>query len=711
MIRLPIVYKLFVPVSLLFIVLTAVAATWLLSEFRQQQIDTTKTNLVGIASQAAMQFDASIDEETLKRVATMIALSDHVLQTTIVSPQNDTILATSRYRHANHQLPDLPALMRSAYAKVKYGGSWYFTPIVEQHYALAYPLVAIAQNGIDSNQFVLLIYIDTYELDAQFTDYRNTVIVICSVFLAVLITALFGLIHYFVRKPLNTFESALRKQTGGQFQLVNIHSNDEFSDIAIEFNRMREIEVDSLAAAEQARQAAEALAAQKTQFLANMSHELRTPINGILGLAQLMETTHDPERQRSYLTKLISASNILLSVVNDILDFSKLSEKGMRLRVKETTLFELLENCVSLITVLANKKSIQFKLTISSACPFSVHVDAERTQQVLLNVLNNAVKFTHEGDVHLTVNFTWHDAHSGELMFIINDSGVGIAEHELPRLFMPFEQLDNSASRKAGGTGLGLSISKRLLELMQGKISVRSEAGEGTEFTLRLPCQAKSVEQAVADAEQRSGHAKAFSLPAQPLPRRVAYVVEVINQHVFTSNTVPETTPVDAVFPEYPLPCALVDERALLDTAFGSERTLQPRVENEDRENAAHSTSQAINLLVAEDNDINAVVIQEMLIQLGYSSLLVENGQLAIDAHKKHQFDLILMDIQMPVMDGLEATRQIRQFDTSTPIVGLSANVLPEDRELAEHAGMTDYLNKPVKKRELEQMLSRHLVK
>lgn len=628
--RIGITVKLLVPLILLFSCLTWLVTNIVLTTFATKQLDSTQRYISDVATQAAMQFDVSVGEESLKRIVTGLAIGDHIVQAVVVNPNTDTIIASSHYRYANHRLDDLPELMKLAYTSNQSRFA-YFTDVINEHYAMSLPVTVLTSNSRSTQELYLLFYIDTLILQNEFAEYRQQIVGASFIFLVLLIVFLSALVSFFVTRPLSHFQRAIERQTElEKLEPVDIQSNDEFGAIAAEFNRFMEQEQQTLDANQVAVEAAEALANKKSQFLANMSHEIRTPLNGIIGLSQLCQTAQSEQQLQDYLKQMNLSSQLMLSLVNDILDFSRLTDSELSLSESFVELSELTDRVIPIMNVLAEKKGLALLHQQSPNCPKTVRIDITRVQQILINLLNNAIKFTQEGSVSLTTRFEKVSTEKGILSFEILDTGIGIARHDIQRLFDPFEQVDSSSSRDFGGTGLGLAISQRLVSLMKGEINVESELGSGSRFTVTFPCQ----------------YTLQSSLPEESPPQASEQSAVVVS---------------------------------------GS------------------------RILVAEDNEINALIINDMLKQMGHKVMVAENGKRALEAATKVRFDLILMDIQMPEMDGLEATKAIRAADISIPIVGLSANVFEQDKQKALNAGMNDYLHKPIVLEHLTQSMNRWL--
>ncbi len=373
----------------------------------------------------------------------------------------------------------------------------------------------------------------------------------------------------------------------------------------------------------------------KSEFLANMSHEIRTPMNAIIGMAHLAQKTTLTEKQRSYLDTIGSAANSLLTIINDILDFSKIEAGKLFLENAEFLLDKVIANLLDMLKVKAEQKKIQLNVNISPDTPRYLIGDSLRLGQILINLVNNAVKFTEFGEVVIAIESKKLHGNFVELCFSIRDTGIGMSDAQIDALFQPFSQADSSTTRKYGGTGLGLTISKQLVELMNGEITVKSVLGKGSTFGFSV-----NLETAVNQNNRQN---------IQKVKE-----VEILNPNI----------------------------------NCGIKR-----------------------ILLVEDNEINQQVATELLEEMNFEVSIANNGQEGLKLALSETFDLIFMDIQMPIMDGLTATRLIRaepKLD-AVPIIAMTAHAMQGDREKSLSSGMNDHLTKPISVDKLVSILNRWL--
>jgi signal transduction histidine kinase/ActR/RegA family two-component response regulator len=394
---------------------------------------------------------------------------------------------------------------------------------------------------------------------------------------------------------------------------------------------------------------AEAANRGKSQFLANMSHELRTPFNGMLGMMSLLENTPLTAAQTDYIKTAKGSANHLLTLLNDILDVSALESGKMTLNPEPVHLSALLGEVNALMHPLAVEKHLKFSIVVQAEPPAWVLADSTRLKQILFNLVNNAIKFTDHGAVTLTIAARPRTDGNTGLAFLVEDTGIGMDDHVLSRLFQRFYQVDGGLARKFGGTGLGLEISQTLARMMGGAIEVASTPGKGSVFTLHLP---------------------------------------------FTTCPAPPSAAMPAGIRTF---AAAATPAAQAEAPLGS---------------AAAPALNALRVLVAEDHPVNRKFVGILLDKMGCKATFCENGQLAVEAVEREMFDLVLMDVHMPIMDGLTATRTIRAMQgpiSQVPIIVLTADVMNDAKEQALAAGVNDFVTKPVQIGQLQAAMQKCL--
>ncbi len=530
----------------------------------------------------------------------------------------------------------------------------------------------------------------------------------------------------------------------------------------------------------EARRAAEANSRAKSDFLAAMSHEIRTPMNGVIAMTGLMLETPLTQDQRSYLDTIYNSSESLLKIINDILDFSKIEAGKMELEQHPFDLRGCIEESLDMLASRALEKHLDLVYEVEEQIPMLVDGDEQRLRQVLINLLSNALKFTERGDVFVKVQKVARAPgeveNSSALMlhFAVRDTGIGVTPDRLARLFRPFTQADVSTARKYGGTGLGLAISRRLVELMGGKMWAESTPGAGSTFHFTANVTAKpeaAPPQHVTTLSRLAGlkililddnatsrstllqHCRNWGMLPQAvensaqalelLQQGAEFDLAVVDMYLNGNDGLVAATEIQKIPSASMMPLVLLTPlgkrnsakeevrivfahavhkpvkpaqlAAALERALLSPR-ISPRAAEPPKTGPLLATQLPLRILVVDDNTINQRVAVRILQQLGYQAEVAGNGREALDVLDQKPFDFVLMDVMMPEMDGLEATRLLRKrqmnpenknYQTRIVVVAVTAHAMQGDREKCIASGMDDYLSKPVRPKDVRDMIER----
>ena len=539
--------------------------------------------------------------------------------------------------------------------------------------------------------------------------------------------------------------------------------------------KQREVELERLSTElRQQSEVAEAANRAKSEFLANMSHEIRTPMNGVLGMAELLTATPLDEKQQVFVETIYNSGSTLVTIINDILDFSKIEAGKLQLDPVPFSISEAVEDVALMLSTKAHEKNIELVVRCPSSLPKTLEGDAGRIRQILTNLVGNAIKFTHEGYVLINASAAI-EGDVATLKIVVEDTGIGIPADKIDAVFDKFSQAEGSTTRRFGGTGLGLAITKSLVDAMDGTIDLKSDFGNGSTFTIELDLPIVEAEMAVPERAVSLDDVPILVVDDLPVNRQILdeqLTSWGAVAHVVESGELALIALREAAAAAKPIPLAILDFH--MPTMDGLELAQQIRhdpaiaqtkliilssIDNDtisksmkDLEvtavlskpvrssllmnalcealtgtqidalrsviaktaplGASVSSDVKPKILIAEDNLVNRMVIENMIDITRYDLAFAENGKVAFDAVREGDFDAILMDISMPEMDGIEATKAIRSFETSkskprTPIIALTAHAMQGDKDRFIDAGMDDYLTKPVRKQMIAQSLEK----